>query len=121
MLTRLKAVPYRSALWQARYPSLAGILADDPGMAKRNVLTGNIYLSKTTYDLLADVDRSQQILAPNLGLADVGPGLLERAGRVQSARELGDVLRGALKNSPLTLLPFESLDRDRRLPAGKVR
>ena len=121
MLTRLKAVPYRSALWQARYPSLAGILADDPGMAKRNVLTGNIYLSKTTYDLLADVDRSQQILAPNLGLADVAPGLLERAGRVQSARELGDVLRGALKNSPLTLLPFESLDRDRRLPAGKVR
>ena len=121
MLTRLKAVPYRSALWQARYPSLAGMLEDEPGMAKRNVLTGNIYLSKTTYDLLADVDRSQQILVPNLGLADVAPGLLERAGRVQSARELGDVLRGALKNSPLTLLPYESLDRDRHLPAGKAR
>lgn len=121
MLTRLKAVPYRSALWQTRYPALAGILDDQPGMAKRNVLTGNIYLSRTTYDLLSDVDRSQQTLAPNLGLADVGRGLLEKAGRLRSARELGEVLRGALKNSPLTLLPFESLDRDMRLPKEKGR
>jgi Right handed beta helix region len=115
MLTRLKAVPYRSPLWQARYPTLADILDDQPGMAKRNVLTGNIYLSRSPYEILSDVDHGQQTLGPNMGLADVGPGLLERVGRLQRASEVGGVLRGAFKSAPVHLIPFESLDRDEHL------
>lgn len=114
-LTRLKAMPYRSPLWQARYPALAGILDDQPGMAKRNILTGNIYLSHSPYEILADVDHGQQTLGPNMGLADVGPGFLKKVSRLQWAREVGGILRGAFKRAPVHLIPFESLDRDEHL------
>lgn len=119
MMTRLNAVPYKSPPWQARYPDLAGILDDQPGLAKRNILTGNLYLARTPYDILSDVDRRQQTLVPNLFLADVARGLLERASTARNARELGETLRGGLKGSPLTLLPYDALDRGARQVPGK--
>lgn len=120
-LTRLKAMPYRSPLWQARYPTLAGILDDQPGVAKNNILNDNVYLSITPYDLLADVDRRQQTLAPNLGLADMPAGYLDRVSKLRRAREVGDLMRGAFKNAPVHLIPFESLDRDEHLPGSSAR
>ncbi len=39
---RLRAVPFRSPLWRRRYPTLATILEDDPGVPKRNVFVRNI-------------------------------------------------------------------------------
>ncbi len=120
-LTRLRAVPFRSPVWQSKYPWLAIILEDQPGKAKRNILTGNVYLTRNPYEILADVDRNQQTLQPNLGLADVKPGLLDKVGQLQRARGVGDALRGALKGSPLRQLPFESLDRDEILPRSLSR
>ena len=38
----LRAMPYRGDLWRARYPTLAGILDDDPGVPKRNLFRRNI-------------------------------------------------------------------------------
>ena len=42
MTTRLKAMPYRNALWKRRYPKLPDILADAPAAPKGNVVARNI-------------------------------------------------------------------------------
>lgn len=39
---RLEAVPYREPPWSERYPELAGILEDDPGFPKRNIVDRNV-------------------------------------------------------------------------------
>ena len=38
----LEAMPYTSALWRERYPELVGILGDEPGAPKGNVVTRNV-------------------------------------------------------------------------------
>ncbi len=40
--TRLRAMPIDSELWKQRYPTLAGILDDEPNIPKRNVFARNI-------------------------------------------------------------------------------
>ncbi|MFQ5808641.1 MAG: right-handed parallel beta-helix repeat-containing protein, partial [Armatimonadota bacterium] len=40
--TRLRAMPYGSDLWRKRYPTLPGILEDEPNIPKRNVFARNI-------------------------------------------------------------------------------
>ena len=40
--TRLQAMPIDSELWKRRYPTLAGILSDEPNIPKRNVFARNI-------------------------------------------------------------------------------
>jgi hypothetical protein len=40
--TTLRAMPYTSDLWRDRYPTLATILDDEPGVPKRNVFRRNI-------------------------------------------------------------------------------
>ena len=40
--TRLRAMPYQNALWSERYPTLPGILADQPNIPKRNVFRSNV-------------------------------------------------------------------------------
>ncbi len=40
--TRFKAMPVTSELWRKRYPKLAGILDDDPGVPKRNRFVRNV-------------------------------------------------------------------------------
>jgi hypothetical protein len=42
MTTRLKAMPYQSALWRKRYPKLIGILSDTPAAPKGNIVARNI-------------------------------------------------------------------------------
>ena len=39
---RLRSMPYTSDLWRRRYPTLPGILEDDPNIPKRNVFARNI-------------------------------------------------------------------------------
>ena len=39
---RLEAMPYREPPWSERYPELVGILEDDPGFPKRNVVDRNL-------------------------------------------------------------------------------
>jgi hypothetical protein len=42
LLTRLKAMPYQTPPWSARYPTLVNILNDEPNMAKGNIIQNNI-------------------------------------------------------------------------------
>ncbi len=42
LLQGLAAVPYQSDLWRGRYPHLADILDDEPGLAKYNQVTRNV-------------------------------------------------------------------------------
>jgi len=41
---RLRAVPYDGSVYRSRYPGLAGILTDEPGKPKRNIVEGNVLL-----------------------------------------------------------------------------
>ena len=40
--TGLKSVPYQNALWSQRYPTLPGVLDDEPNIPKRNVFRRNV-------------------------------------------------------------------------------
>jgi hypothetical protein len=42
MTQRLKAMPYKSELWQKRYPGLTAILEDEPAAPKGNVVARNV-------------------------------------------------------------------------------
>jgi Right handed beta helix region len=116
--TRLDAMPYRSEPWRSRYPTLPGLLDDQPYLAKRNVMAGNLYLTQTPNDIDPGTDQTLQTFTPNLGVADLGAKVLERAGKARRAAELADILRPALKASPLRDLPFESMDRADWLSRG---
>ena len=61
----LRAMPYQNDLWKARYPTLPGILADDPGVPKRNVYAGNISAGGVWYDIYPTI-RKYQIVTNNL-------------------------------------------------------
>jgi hypothetical protein len=57
----LRAMPYTNALWRARYPTLTGILQDDPGVPKRNVYAGNISAGGKWDDVTPVIRRFQTI------------------------------------------------------------
>ncbi|MCC7491331.1 MAG: NPCBM/NEW2 domain-containing protein [Fimbriimonadaceae bacterium] len=44
----LKQMPYQSELWRQRYPQLAGILDDNPGAPKGNVVRRNLFVQSPT-------------------------------------------------------------------------
>ena len=46
MRKRLKAMPYKSALWARRYPRLPDILQDEPNAPKGNVIVRNIFVGE---------------------------------------------------------------------------
>ena len=58
---RLLAVPYRSELWRRRYPTLANILSDDPGVPKRNVFVRNISAGGIWDDIYPAIRHLQRI------------------------------------------------------------
>ena len=59
--TRLRAMPYQSALWRQRYPNLGDILADDPGVPKRNVFRRNISAGGIWEDIQGRIKKYQTI------------------------------------------------------------
>jgi len=59
--SRLRAVPYQNELWKRRYPTLAGILEDDPGVPKRNVYAGNISAGGIWYDISPGIRQYQTV------------------------------------------------------------
>ncbi len=109
----LAAVPVTAPLWRARYPTLAGILADEPSVGKNNQLRGNTFVLSTPFDFSDGGHRDRQIVADNHGPeglalrsgADLArlaaesrdprvfAGLLDAAGKPVGL-DLGDALRG---------------------------
>ena len=51
--TELAAVPYRSAIWQKRYPTLAHIESEGFGVPRRNAIWGNLVVRSGPMDLRA--------------------------------------------------------------------
>lgn len=104
----LAKMPAGSGLWSARYPALAGILADAPGLAKRNRIVGNVFLASQPFRF-ADAGRpALQQIGPN-----VGPGGI----RATSGADLVALTRQSTRPSD-----FESLlgPDGRALPAIAV-
>ena len=63
--TRLRAMPYRSELWAERYPTLPGILEDEPNIPKRNVFRRNLS-SGGRWDDINSTTRKYQTIEDNL-------------------------------------------------------
>lgn len=84
----LAAMPTSALLWRARYPALAGILADGPGVAKRNRIVGNVFVASEPFRF-ADAGRpTQQTIEANRGPAGIRarPGADLTALAAQSSR-----------------------------------
>ena len=118
--TRLDAMPVRSDVWRARYPTLPGLLDEEPYFAKRNVFTGNLFLTDVPTDIYPGTDPKRQTLGPNIGVAELGAKTSAKAASAVSAAELAEVLRAPLKGAPLLALPFQALDRAAWLPRRLV-
>ena len=59
--TRLRAMPYQGNLWSERYPTLPGILEDEPNIPKRNVFRRNISAGGQWDDIHSGTRRYQTI------------------------------------------------------------
>jgi len=51
MIDKLNAVPYKSDIWQKRYPKIAGLLEDQPGSPKYNVIENNLMYRCGSFNL----------------------------------------------------------------------
>jgi hypothetical protein len=58
---RLRAVPYQHEPWASQYPTLVGILDDDPGVPKRNTFERNVSAGGTWNDIKASIAQHQTI------------------------------------------------------------
>ncbi len=65
LLELLQAIPYREGVWNARYPTLAYILEDNPMAPKRNTIVRNICW-KGTWDEIEAIARPEVTLEDNL-------------------------------------------------------
>ncbi len=99
--TRLRSMPYRSALWSKRYPNLPNILNDDPGVPKRNTILRNISVGGRWDDINRQT-RKYQVVRDNL--VDKAPHFVD-AGK-------GDF--GLKPTSPAWKLGFQ------RIPIEKI-
>jgi hypothetical protein len=59
--SRLRAMPYQNELWSERYPTLPGILEDEPNIPKRNVFRGNISAGGRWNDMNAETRGYQTV------------------------------------------------------------
>jgi len=83
--SRLAAMPCQNDLWSKRYPNLVGILNDDPGTPKRNIITHNVSAGGKWDDIDAKTRKFQTV---EKNLVDEDPQFADRAGgdfRLKSA------------------------------------
>jgi hypothetical protein len=76
MTTTLKAMPYTSELWLKRYPKLQGILDDEPGCPKGNIVERNISV-RGNFDRICPQAKQFGIIRDNL--VDVDPLFVDPA------------------------------------------
>lgn len=123
--TRLGAMPIASPLWRARYPALAGILADTPAAPRRNRAAGNVAIGGALYRLLPEVDRAAQDFEPEAVAARrrarVGADMAQLLAEAQSAARIAALLAPVLEDMQLRALPLARMDRAARLPPWAAR
>lgn len=61
------AMPANSPVWRARYPTLTGILLDDPGRAKNNVVVDNLIVESEVLRFTDEARPEDQRIAGNRG------------------------------------------------------
>lgn len=59
--TRLRAMPYRDEHWRRRYPTLPGILEDQPNIPKRNLFRANVSAGGVWDDIHQGTRHHQQV------------------------------------------------------------
>lgn len=106
--SKLAAVPYTNALWRARYPTLAGVLNDEPGIPKRTLFAGNISAGGKWDDITKTI-RSYQTVTNNLAFDD-NPEWV-RATRDASGRPIRLEFKdtAAVQAIGFTALPLEKI------------
>jgi hypothetical protein len=107
-------MPYRSDIWRARYPTLADLDTDDPGVPKRNVIRDNVFAAGEPFEFLPEVDLKAQSIGPNLVVpedSDRERGPLWQA--IEGAKNASDLTRlasGELKSATFDAIPLSALD-----------
>ena len=75
--TTLRAVPYRQPPYSSRYPHLANILEDEPGLPKYNRILRNICVGSKWIEWLDGLNETKVEVTDNLTAED--PGFIDRA------------------------------------------
>jgi hypothetical protein len=76
IMTTLKAVPYNRPPYSLRYPHLANILEDQPGLPKYNRIVRNICVGPKWIDWLDGLNETKLEVRDNLTAGD--PGFVDR-------------------------------------------
>lgn len=116
---RLNALPYQQEPWATRYPELANILEDEPGLPKRNRVTRNVIVRSGDMRLAAEAREHGTI--ENNWRTDEDPGFVDAAAMNFNLREDSPVFEHIADFEPI---PFDRIglyvDEHRRsLPPGK--
>jgi hypothetical protein len=111
---RLASLPTMSEPWQKRYPSLAGILRDEPGIAKRNVTRNNAVIGGKDFHFETQGDPQRQIIRSPARLRTIAPALLEALNSATSATAIGELLAPAIEDASAPALPYGGMDRASR-------
>lgn len=96
--TRLRSMPIDGDLWRERYPTLPGILDDDPGTPKRNRVVRNISVGGR-WDNIHAGTRHHQIIEDNL--VDEDPHFVDPEGRDFRLRETSPAFELGFRPIPL--------------------
>lgn len=111
-----RAMPVAAASWRARYPGLADLLADRPGVARGNQIAGNVLVASEPFRFNDGAQATAQTVVGNRGPA----GLRDAGGDDLSAlaRTASDPERFAALADRGTGLPRIANARMRRAPVA---
>lgn len=122
MHRNLRAVPYRSAIWRARYPGLAKILEDNPAVPKRNIGVGNLFIASRPYLFEPPADPALQFLEEAVSASPPPDSeindSLGQIGEAETARDVARFLKYFSPGAGVKKLPFHLMDRQRLLRVG---
>jgi homoserine acetyltransferase len=97
--TTLRAVPYNQPPYSTRYPHLASILEDEPGLPKYNRILRNICVGTNWIDWLDGLNETKVEVTDNLTAGD--PGFVDRAKADFRLRPDSPALKLGFKPLPL--------------------
>lgn len=104
LMSRLNAVPYTEGIWAARFPTLANILEDEPGMPKRNRVTRNVMVRCGAMNIAAEA-RQHGTIENNLQV-DHDPGFVDEDRMNFALKPDSEVLQQVPEFEPI---PFDKI------------
>jgi len=116
--TTLRAVPYNRPPYSTRYPHLANILEDQPGLPKYNRILRNLCVGPKWIDWLDGLNETKVEVAGNLTAGD--PGFVDRARADFRLRPDSPALKLGFQPLPLAEMGLVQ-DEYRRSAAGGAK